>query len=122
MRAQWLFVSALVLGCATTQNETPNTKIENKPQSAAGVVNPELKALIERHWTWTMKSSPTWATQLGITDYNDKISDNSFIALKKHAEERLDFLNAADAILPDSLSSEDRVTPVSYTHLRAHET
>ncbi|MEE2902832.1 MAG: DUF885 domain-containing protein [Myxococcota bacterium] len=119
MRVHWLFATLLLTSCATTS--TPKKAHTPKQDSAAGVSNPELKSLITRHWTWTMKSSPTWATQLGITDYNDKISDNSFSALKKHDEERRQFLKEAQNISRDALSDEDQITHTLFSEFLTNQ-
>ena len=121
MRLYWLFITSLAIGCATTTAPTPKKDMKPRQESAAGVSNPELKSLIERHWTWTMKSSPTWATQLGITDYNDKIADNSFAAIKKHNEERREFLKAAKHISVEQLSNEDRVTHALFSEFLTNQ-
>jgi len=119
MRVTWLFATLILTGCATTS--TPKETHTTKQDSAAGVSDPELKSLITRHWTWTMKSSPTWATQLGVSDYNDKISDNSFSAIKKHDEERRQFLKEARNLSTNTLSAEDKITHALFSEFLTNQ-
>lgn len=52
-----------------------------RQESSVGAQSPALSDLLARHWAWSMWRSPTWASELGFTDYNDRLDDLSPPAL-----------------------------------------
>jgi uncharacterized protein (DUF885 family) len=60
-----------------------------------------LDRIITDHWAWTLERNPTFATSLGVRDYDDRLEDASLaaydagIAAEKAFIQRLDALNQA---------------------------
>ncbi len=79
-------------------------------EAAAGVDDERLASLLRDHWEWVMRSSPTWATELGDHRYDARIPDESYEAVQARRRERRAWLARAREIDPDALSARDRVT------------
>jgi uncharacterized protein (DUF885 family) len=69
----------------------------------------DLKAVIDDHWAWWLKTNPVYATTLGVRTYDDQIGDISLAARDREALEASAFLTRLKAIPESSLSPSDRV-------------
>jgi len=69
----------------------------------------DFHRLIDEHYAWLLRESPTYATALGVHDYDRQIEDLSLAAADRRAREAGAFLARLDAIPADALSPEDRV-------------
>jgi len=76
----------------------------------AGVTDPELQALLAEHWEWTMRWSPTWATNLGDHRFDDRLAPRDAAAVERYQSERRDFLARAQRLDAGKLSAQDRET------------
>jgi uncharacterized protein (DUF885 family) len=69
----------------------------------------DLKALTDDYWAFTMREYPTFASQLGIRDYDDKLPDVSLAAEDRRAAAAAAYLKRLDAIPDAGLSPADRI-------------
>ncbi|HSR49996.1 MAG TPA: DUF885 domain-containing protein [Acidobacteriota bacterium] len=69
----------------------------------------ELWKIFDDHWEYQMRTSPTWASQLGDRRYNDQWPDVSIEAIGERHEQEKAFAERARKIDPDRLSGQDRV-------------
>jgi len=69
----------------------------------------DFHRLMNDHYAWLLRESPTYATALGVHDYDRQIEDLSLAAADRRAREGGAFLARLDAIPADALSPEDRV-------------
>ena len=74
-----------------------------------GRAAPDLHALFEEHWEWTLRTNPVFAGYLGDARFNDRWPDVSPDALRERHEERQAFLARAEAIDPAGLPAADRL-------------
>jgi uncharacterized protein (DUF885 family) len=80
----------------------------------AGLASPafaqdSLQSIIKDHWAWTLEQSPTFATSLGVRDYDDRLGDSSLAAYKAAVEDQKGFLARLEALDEDSLQGDERV-------------
>jgi uncharacterized protein (DUF885 family) len=76
---------------------------------AAAAPGDEFKRLIDDYYAWLLRENPTYATALGVRDYDDRIEDLSLAARDRQAAEAKAFLGRLEAIPAGDLSSADRV-------------
>ena len=70
MRLRHLLLAATLLASATPAPAGPTE---------------DFKALTDDYWAFVMREYPTFASQLGIRDYDDKLSDISLAAEDRRA-------------------------------------
>jgi len=75
---------------------------------AHGGPTEDLAALIDESWAYTLSQSPTFATALGVRDYDDRIGDPSLAAQDAYAARSAQFLARLNAIPLAALSPADR--------------
>ncbi|MBW0144287.1 DUF885 domain-containing protein [Sphingomicrobium clamense] len=75
---------------------------------AAADPTEDFEALTDRYWAYVLENSPTLATSVGVTDYDDRLWDNSIEAMDRNAAIATEMLEELEAILSDDLSKEDR--------------
>jgi uncharacterized protein (DUF885 family) len=76
---------------------------------AAAAPQDDLKVLMEEHYRWSLQQSPTYATSLGVRDYDDRIDDLSPAARSARVREAKAFLIRLDRIPAAQLAAGDRV-------------
>jgi uncharacterized protein (DUF885 family) len=69
-----------------------------------------LHALFDRHWEWSARSQPEFASRRGDTRYGDRLADVSEEGLALRDRETAAFLAEARAFPRDRLSPTDRVS------------
>ncbi len=69
----------------------------------------DFAALLEEHWEWTLRNSPTFASSLGDHRYDDRWRDESLAAYETRHDERKEFLRRLYAIERAALSDADRL-------------
>jgi uncharacterized protein (DUF885 family) len=89
----WLLAAAALLAAA--------------PASAAPA--DDFRRLLDDHYAWLLRDSPTYATALGVRDYDDRIEDISLAARDRQAREAAVFLQRLERIPAEALSPSDRV-------------
>ena len=77
--------------------------------SAADGESDILDKIISDHWAWTLEQGPTFATTLGVRDYDDKLGDPSLAAYDAGIEAEKEFLRRLAALDRDALSGDQRL-------------
>jgi uncharacterized protein (DUF885 family) len=75
---------------------------------AAAAPADDLQRLLSEHWTWVLRNNPTFATTLGVRDYDAEVDDYSLEASDRQAREAQALLTRLNAIPTDQLSAADR--------------
>jgi uncharacterized protein (DUF885 family) len=70
----------------------------------------DFRQLLDDHYAWLLRESPTYATALGVRDYDDRIEDISLSASDRRAREAQAFLQRLQAIPEAGLSPTDRTS------------
>jgi uncharacterized protein (DUF885 family) len=76
---------------------------------AAAAPADDFRRLLDDHYAWLLRESPTYATALGVRDHDNRIEDLSLAARDRQAREAAEFLARLERIPADGLSSADRV-------------
>jgi uncharacterized protein (DUF885 family) len=69
----------------------------------------DFKALTDEYWAFTMREFPTFASSLGIHDYDDRLGDISLAAEDRRSAEYGKYLARLAAIPDAGLSPADRI-------------
>jgi len=79
--------------------------------AAPAVAGPpeDFKALTDEYWAFTMREYPTFASSLGIHDYDDRLGDISLAAEDRRAAQYGQYLVRLEAIPDAGLSPADRI-------------
>jgi len=80
-----------------------------KSSGGSGDAGARFAALVERNWQWRLREDPTFATSVGVNDFNDRLDDASLAAIERRDADTKKFLAELDAIPKDSLSAADRI-------------
>ncbi|HEX2764484.1 MAG TPA: DUF885 domain-containing protein [Allosphingosinicella sp.] len=89
-----LFVGAALIAVATPAQGAPAN---------------DLKTLIDDYYAWLLRENPTYATSLGVRDYDDRIEDISLANRDRQTAAAKRFLARLDAIPADALTPAERV-------------
>ncbi|HEX9800144.1 MAG TPA: DUF885 domain-containing protein [Thermoanaerobaculia bacterium] len=65
--------------------------------------------LVDREWQWRLREFPTFATAVGVNDYNDRLDDASLAAAARRDGETAAFLAELEAIDRAALAAADRL-------------
>jgi uncharacterized protein (DUF885 family) len=65
-----------------------------------------LDQIIKDHWSWTLQRNPTFATSLGVRDYDDRLEDTSLAAYDAGIAAEKIFIQRLDALDQSSLGEE----------------
>jgi uncharacterized protein (DUF885 family) len=76
---------------------------------AAAAPADDFKRLIDEHYSWLLRESPTYATSLAVRDHDDRIEDLSLAARDRQVVEAKAFLARLERIPAEALSPADRV-------------
>ena len=76
---------------------------------AAAAPADDFHRLLDEHYQWLLKESPTQATALGTRSYDDKLQDLSPAARTGRIKQAQAFLTRIDAIPASALSPADQV-------------
>ena len=84
----------------------------SQAKSSGGVQNRsrELKAQLDEEWQYELRTSPEFATSIGDSRYNDKLSDNSPEFFRSDVEQKRKFLAGFEAIDPKGFPEQDRLS------------
>ena len=79
--------------------------------AAPAVAGPtgDFVALTDDYWAFVMRENPTFASQLGIHDYDDRLGDISLAAEDRRAAQSAAYLKRLEAIPDSGLSPADRI-------------
>jgi uncharacterized protein (DUF885 family) len=77
---------------------------------AAAAPADDFRTLLDEHYRWLLSNAPTYATALGVRDYDDRIQDLSPETRQRQAREAQAFLARLERIPAGQLAPADRVT------------
>jgi uncharacterized protein (DUF885 family) len=77
--------------------------------ASAQTATERLKTLFEQQWENTLREAPVFATSLGDTRYNDRLSDEGLAAEARRLDSARVFLTRLRAIPRDSLTRPDQI-------------
>lgn len=109
-----MLLAAVLSACAGSQSpRDPGTSGSTSAAAAAsaGVSDPQLAALLVRHWEDTMRRDPLFATRLGDHRFDDRINDNSAAGMEDDRRARREFLAEAQKLAAaGTLQEGDAIT------------
>jgi uncharacterized protein (DUF885 family) len=70
----------------------------------------QLLSVFDEEWQYTLRTNPEWATMLGDSRYNDRLSDNSPEFFQSDLEQKRKFLAHLQAINPAGFSRQDTLS------------
>ena len=102
----------IVLICVSTAVPVRSPYAQNKTATPATADSPreQLRSLFDEEWQYTLRTNPEWATALGDSRYNDRLSDNSPQFFQSDWEQRRKFLARFEAINPATLPPQDALS------------
>jgi uncharacterized protein (DUF885 family) len=65
--------------------------------AAPALAADSLESVIKDHWAWSLAQSPTFATSVGVRDYDDRLQDSSLAAYETAVEDQRRFLARLEA-------------------------
>jgi uncharacterized protein (DUF885 family) len=68
-----------------------------------------LARILKEHWAWSLEQSPTFATTLGVRDFDDRLPDSSLAAQARELEAQNAFLARLEALDRAALAPEERL-------------
>jgi uncharacterized protein (DUF885 family) len=98
--------------CSNTakNNNTSSTTLATPVQSAVLSADQQFESLLDEHWNWRLSQSPSFATSLGIRDYDDKLSDPSLDAYEVSITRQKSFLTQFKVIDLAALSQANQLS------------
>lgn len=101
-----LFLLLLLVGPASAADVAPADKLG----AATSTDDPALAELLIDHWSWTLWSSPRWASELGVDQHDGRMEDVSPEAWARALQTRSAFHARALALDPGTMSPADART------------
>ncbi len=77
---------------------------------AVHAANPQFDVLLESDWQWTLSHAPEFATSLGDTRYNHKLTNTTLAAQRVATRHQQDMLKEARKINRSTLSGQDLIS------------
>jgi uncharacterized protein (DUF885 family) len=101
-----------VLVCAVTLILPPSSAAQGATSTLPSVENrrQQLLALFDEEWQYGLRNSPEWATMLGDSRYNDRLSDESPEFFQSDLEQKRKFLTRFEAIDPAGFARQDTLS------------
>lgn len=106
MRLHFLLSAAAFAFAAPVAAQTPTAPAAAQDSAATQAFH----RLLDEHYAWLLRENPTYATALGVHDYDDRLPDLSPEARERSVGQARAFLARVEAIPADQLSEADRVT------------
>lgn len=103
--------AALVMACSAPTDTSQSTQ-QTPPHDSSAIMSDadaRFEGLLDAHWDWTLSTAPTFATSLGVRDYDDRLSDPSLEAYDVQVERQKAFLAQFEAIDPAGLSPDNQL-------------
>ena len=101
-----VMTSAVMLSPAPTLAQS-QTEAQSEAQTEA---QSAFDSLLENHWDHVLKNSPTFATTLGVRDYDDRLASNTLASYEQNLEALQGFRTQAESIDESALSATDQLT------------
>lgn len=103
--------AALLVACSAPTGPTQNTYQASTTGESAlqSRVDASFEALLNEHWSWTLSTAPTFATSLGVRDYDEEIGDPSLASYKAEIEQQKKFLSQFESVGASALSPDNQL-------------
>ena len=104
--AMGILFTVSLAGCTPQSlpvHQGTQASLEEKSADAA------FEDLLDKHWNWTVSLNPTFATSLGIRDYDDQLSDPSLEAYEAQIETTQSYLDDFRAMDLSALSDDNQL-------------
>ena len=103
-----LFVTASYTPAMLSTSSIPSAMAQAKETKGSRRQNSRFEALLADHWDFTLAQSPTFATSLGVRDYDDRLGSNSLANYDAVIAKTRDFQERLSAISIDKLSTTNQ--------------
>jgi uncharacterized protein (DUF885 family) len=89
-----------------------HSSAQSAPSNSAAIEarHHQLFSLFDEEWQYVLRTSPEWATMLGDTRYNDRLSDESPDFFQADLEQKRKFLARFEAVDPAGFSRQDALS------------
>jgi uncharacterized protein (DUF885 family) len=94
---------------SSTDRMTSNGPLSTSAESAPVSADQQFEKILDEHWNWYTSQNPTFATSLGIRDYDDKLSDPSLDAYDAGIARQKVFLTQFQTIDLAALSESNQL-------------
>jgi uncharacterized protein (DUF885 family) len=89
-----------------TSTSSPST---NSTQNSTSSADQKFEELLEEHWNWNLSVYPTFASSLGVRDYDDKLHDPSLDAYEARVARQKNLLIQFQAFDLSALSKANQL-------------
>ena len=104
------FTLALMLaGCGPNASISSEEAATAKTSQSEHNADAQFEALLDQHWQWNVSLNPTFATSLGVRDYDTQLSDPSLEAYEAQIERTKEFLADFEAVNTAQLSADNQL-------------
>ena len=79
------------------------------PVAAQESASDEFQAVMDEHWAWSLERRPTFATSIGVRDYDDRIGSAAIEHYEAGIEQQRVFKARLDAIDKAALGLQERI-------------
>jgi uncharacterized protein (DUF885 family) len=102
---------AVLAACSAETNVTYDADIDAGPVTikASNKADDVFQDIMEAHWDWSVSQNPTFATSLGVRDYDDQLPDPSLEAYEAQVEKSREFLAKLEDIDTSKLSDDNKL-------------
>lgn len=91
-------------------SDSPSSSAPASPSQEATIsADQAFENLLEEHWDWSISQYPTFASSLGVRDYDDKLNDPSLEAYDARVERQKGLLTKFKAVDLTALSSANQL-------------
>lgn len=109
-----IVASAFFFSAAIAQDDPQDERTPDAIASEEGaqdeIAAPDtLEQIMTDHWAWVMSENPTFATTLGVRDYDDELGDPSLEGAARREAKTAVFVARLEALDTENLSAEDTV-------------
>jgi uncharacterized protein (DUF885 family) len=110
--ASTAFIPKTLIAASFTQISVQSSSAQSSAPVSISVENrrQQLLSLFDEQWQYSLRSNPEWATQLGDSRYNDRLSDESPEFFQSDLEQKREFLTRFEAIDPAGFSQQDTLS------------
>ena len=105
-----IYVTYFLLACSSQESSSQqesNAHQESSSQIASA--DDQFESLLQKHWSSVLKNAPTFATSLGVREYDDRLRDPSLQAYESEIEETKELLNEFEALELSALSKDNQL-------------
>lgn len=100
---------AFLAACASAPEAGPTVPMKEAAPAESVANASALAPILTDHWAMTLAENPTFATSLGVRDYDTQLGDPSLAAYEEGIDARRAILARLEALGDDALSEEERL-------------